>query len=127
LLFLATLFSAAAVAAAILAAFARPGKAIDVDTFTFARTLASDLMNVYAVRMAGVFMISTSTVALRTDFVPRYIGILGYGLAGLLLFGNLEWSFFAFPAWVLLLSIHILVDNLSSKVSPQEPGHGTQG
>src|SRR5262245_26895329 len=46
LLFLATLFSAAAVAAAILAAFARPGKAIDVDTFTFVRTLASDLMNV---------------------------------------------------------------------------------
>ena len=64
--------------------------------------------------MAGVFMISTSTVVIYTQCAPRYIGFLGYVLALLLLFGShlLEWSFFVFPIWVLLLSIQILVDNL---------------
>jgi MFS family permease len=113
LLFLAMLFSATAVAGAIVTAFAAaPNLPIDAQTFAFARTLASDLMNVYAVKMAGVFMISTSTVAIYTQFAPRYLGFLGYVLALLLLFGSqyLEWSFFVFPSWVLLLSIHMLVD-----------------
>jgi hypothetical protein len=46
--------------------------------------------------------------------VPRYIAYTGYLLAALVLFGSqhLDWSFFAFPAWVLLLSVQILVDNL---------------
>ena len=113
LLFLAMLFSATAVAGAIVAAFAAaPNLPIDAQTFAFARTLASDLMNVYAVKMAGVFMISTSTVAIYTQFAPRYLGFLGYVLALLLLFGSqyLEWSFLVFPLWVLLLSIHMFVD-----------------
>jgi hypothetical protein len=45
--------------------------------------------------------------------VPRYIAFLGHGLALVLLLGSsyLVWSFFVFPLWVLLLSVHILVDN----------------
>ena len=114
LLFLATLFSAAAVLGAMIVAFdARPDQHIDPDTFTFMRTLAFNLMNVYAIKMAGVFMISTCTVAVYTDFVPRYITLLGYALALLILLGShhLNWSFFVFPLWVLLLSTHILADD----------------
>ena len=71
-------------------------------------------MNVYAVKMAGVFMFSISTVAIYTGVAPRYIGFLGYGLGLFLLFGNpyLEWSFFVFPLWVLLLSAHVLANDL---------------
>ena len=115
LLFLAMLFSAAAVASAIVISFsAMPHERIEAHTFDFARILVSDLMNIYAIKMAGVFMISTSTVVIYTQCAPRYIGFLGYVLALLLLFGShlLEWSFFVFPIWVLLLSIQILVDNL---------------
>jgi hypothetical protein len=36
--------------------------------FRFARTLSYNLVNVYRVRMAGVFMISTSTVAMSHAF-----------------------------------------------------------
>ena len=121
LLFLALLFSAAAVVGAIIIAFAaRPDQLIDSDTFHFVRTLAFNLMNIYAIKMAGVFMISTSTVAVYTEFVPRYIAFLGHGLALVLLLGSyyLTWSFFVFPLWVLLLSGQILIDNFRKPPSP---------
>jgi hypothetical protein len=35
--------------------------------------------------MAGVFMIATSTLALRTGFIARWIAFLGYALSLLLL------------------------------------------
>jgi hypothetical protein len=115
LLFLAMLFAAAAVASAAVTVFSGvPHQPVDLRTLTFARTLVSDLVNVYAIKMAGVFMCSTSTVVVYTAVAPRYIGFLGYALALLLLFGShyLEYSLFVFPAWVFLLSAHILADDL---------------
>lgn len=69
-------------------------------------------MNIYAVRMAGVFMIVTSTMALRTRFVARWIAFVGYALALLLLLSNrhIERIVPAFPLWVLLISVFILID-----------------
>jgi hypothetical protein len=56
------------------------GKKINVSTesptFTFARAVTYENMNLYAVKMAAVFMISTSTLA-RTGFTPRWIVFLG--------------------------------------------------
>jgi len=115
LLFLAMLFSAAAVASAAVTVFSvAPSQELDLRVLAFARTLISDLMNIYAVRMAGVFMFSISTVAIYTGFAPRYISFLGYGLALFLLFGNpyFEWSFLVFPLWVFLLSAYVLASNL---------------
>lgn len=62
------------------------------------------------VKMAGVFMISTSMVAFATNFAPRWMVVLGFVFAALLLWGSAlsRWSFAVFPSWVLLLSIHIL-------------------
>jgi hypothetical protein len=64
--------------------------------------------------MAGVFMISTSTVAMATRFAPCWLAVLGYLLAVLLLLGSsfLRWSFALFPLWVLMLSIQILAGSL---------------
>jgi hypothetical protein len=42
-------------------------------------------MNIYAVKMAGVFMITTCTLAIRIGILPRWMAFLGYGLALLLL------------------------------------------
>jgi hypothetical protein len=114
LLFLAMLFTAAAVVSSIVfASAAKPDHSMDPATFLFVRNLAFDLMNVYAIKVAAVFMFSTSTVAVRTLFVPRYVAYAGYLLAALMLFGSqyLEWGFFAFPIWVLLLGVQLLVDN----------------
>jgi hypothetical protein len=41
---------------------------------------ATQAMNVYVIKMAGVFMFSTSTTLLRTKIVPRWIAFLGYAL-----------------------------------------------
>ena len=108
------LFVAAAVVGAMLAAFGDEPVAFGASpAFRFARAVSVSLVNVYMVKMAGVFMISTSTVAITTRFAPRWLAILGYLLAALLLIGSsfLRWSFVLFPLWVLLLSIQILAGN----------------
>ncbi len=71
-------------------------------------------MNVFALKMAGVFMMSNATIALRTGILPRWITLLGYGLALLLLLSShfLDWLGLAFPLWVFIMSIYILIDNL---------------
>jgi hypothetical protein len=115
LLFLAMLFVAAAMIGAIILAFAdQPDGLIDSATFHLSRAFAYGLVNIYMIKIAGVFMISTSTVAVYTGFAPRWIALLGYGLALIVLFGSyyIEWCFVVFPLWVLLLSTYILIDNL---------------
>src|ERR1700758_2862019 len=112
LLFLAMLFAAAALAGALIISFeAAPAQLINSPTFHFARAAAYNMMNVYAVKMAGVFMITTSTLAIYTGFAPRWLAILGYTLALVLLFGSyyLSWSFVVFPLWVLVMSVYILM------------------
>lgn len=114
LLFLAMLFVAAAIFGAIVVVYAaRPDSLANSATFALARAFAYVIVNVYAIKMAGVFMMVTSTLGLRTGFVARWIALLGLVLALCLLFGSqlFDWSFAVFPAWVLLVSGYILVDN----------------
>ncbi len=115
LLFLAMLFmSAAMVGGLIIAYTADPSRLLGSTTFTSARAIAYEIMNIYAIKMAGVFMIATSTLALRTGFIARWIAWLGYAVALLLLFSSryIEGILLVFPLWVLLISMHILIDNL---------------
>lgn len=119
LLFLAMLFAAAAVAGAfiLVASSAEPNELINSATFRFARATAYITTNVYAIKMAGVFMISTSTVVIYTGIAPRWIAVLGYVLACILLIGSyyISWSFAVLPLWVFLVSIHILIDDLGRR------------
>ena len=115
LLFLAMLFFSAAVAGGIIIAYvAAPDSLLGSATFTFARAITYEIMNVYAIKMAGVFMIATSTLALRTGFIARWISFLGYAVAVPLLLSSryIESILLVFPLWVLLVSLHILVRNL---------------
>jgi hypothetical protein len=114
LLFLSALFLASATTGGILLAFAaKPQELIDSATFYFARATVYAMMNIYVIKMACVFMITTSTIALYTAIAPRWLAILGYVLAAPLLFGSyfVSWSFAVFPLWVFLLSVSILADN----------------
>jgi hypothetical protein len=116
LLFLAMLFAAAAIAGAVMlmASADGPDQLIDSSVFHFARATVYIIANAYAVKMACVFMISTSTVVIRTGIAPRWIAILGFLLACILLVGSyyMSWSIAVFPVWVFLLSVHILIYNL---------------
>jgi hypothetical protein len=53
------------------------------------------------IKMAGVFMMSTSTVVVYTAIAPRWVAYLGFTLAVLLLFGSsyFSWIFVTFPFW----------------------------
>ena len=114
LLFLAMIFACSAVVGGLMMAYgAIPGKLMDSGIYTFARTVAYQLANVYAMKMAAVFMISTCTLAIRTLIFPRWMAFLGYALALLLLLrsGHFYWDPLVFPLWVLVISVYVLIAN----------------
>lgn len=114
LLFLAITFAFSAVTGGLLMAFeASPQKVMDSGTYVFARTLVYVLVNVYALRMAGVFMFSTCTLAIRIGMFPRWMALLGYALALFLLLsiGHFGWAPLVFPLWTLVISVYVLIAN----------------
>jgi len=114
LLFLAMLFSSAAIAGGIMIAYgASPTALLSSETYAFARAATFVILNTYAIKMAGVFMISTCTLFLRTKVTPRWMALLGYALALLLLvsISHVSWIFLVFPLWILLISVYILIEN----------------
>jgi len=114
-MFLAMLLAAAAILGALVLTYAaRPDLFVNSSTFYFARAVTYVIINVYAIKMAAVFMISTSTVVIYTGIAPRWIAVLGYVLALILLLGSylISWSFMVLPIWVFLISLCILIDNV---------------
>ena len=115
LLFLALLFGSAAIAGGIILTYAaQPQGFVDSLAFAFARSFFHELINLYLVKMASVFMISTSMIGLRTGFTPRWSAFLGFACALVLLLSgrHTDWIFMVFPLWVLLVSTYILMQNL---------------
>ena len=127
LLFVAMLFASAAIGGGIVIAYAaKPAELLDSPTFTFARAATYEIMNLYAARMAALFMGSTSTLAIRTSFIARWMAFLGYAFALFLILSGryIEWILMLFPIWVLLISIDILIDNLRRPPQAAEISRG---
>jgi hypothetical protein len=121
LLFLGMVFVSAAIAGGVIASYDMAGKTmVESSVLNFGRAVTYTVMNVYAVRMAGVFMISSGTLWIRTGIMPRGLALLTYGLALLLLLApSLSiWITLAFPVWVFIISIFILVKRPMSAVAP---------
>ena len=111
LLFVASLFAATAVAGAVLgSSHLRPGEQVSNEVYYFARQISYAFLNIFAVRMAGVFIFSTCLIALRTGILPRWIAFSGFacGLTLLLVISNWLWIAMLFPLWTILVSVHIL-------------------
>ncbi|GLS21683.1 hypothetical protein GCM10007874_47000 [Labrys miyagiensis] len=120
LLFVALLFVSASAIGAILVSYAVwPMELPRSSTFLLARSFAYHLTTTFALKMAGVFMLSASTIVLRTRIAPRRTAILGYAAALIILIGSqfMDWTFFAFPLWVLVVSMEILVDEFRNGTS----------
>jgi len=85
------------------------------------------ITNVYAIRMAGVFMLSLGTIWVRTRVMPRLFVFLTWILALFLLLGiNLSlWLILVFPAWVFAVSVFILVVSLRGKTARGEAALGS--
>lgn len=121
LLFLAMLFIAAAMTGSLLLLYEQASSPLIASAYyKLGRVVIRVILNTYGIRMAGVFMISICTLFLRSKAVPKWMAILGYGLAILMLvrlgsIDRLGWMFMLFPLWVLLISVYILIDNYRKK------------
>jgi len=112
LLFIASLFAAAAIAGALLGE-QRSGT-LAPGAGEFGRLAAHGFLNIFGIKMAAVFMFSTCTIALRTSIFPRWAAYSGFacGLVLLLIITNWPWITLLFPFWILVLSVYILISDL---------------
>ena len=123
ILFVALLYAAAAAVGAPLAAVRfQDAPPPSPDVIVFARGLGYTLLYVYAIRAAAVFMIVSSTIGFRTRTLPRWLALLGYAIAFVLLLSVSYARGFVliFPAWVVLVSIELLRRGRPERVSPQQ-------
>jgi hypothetical protein len=121
LMFLALNFVGAALAGGLLSSYAlAPDVLVESGVFSYGRSVMYHIINVYAIRMAGVFMISLGTIWLRTGIMHRGWAFLTYALALVLLLsiGYSLWVTLIFPGWVLAVSVTFLIMNLRQQ--PQE-------
>ena len=82
LLFLAMTLFARALTGGLLTTYdALPAETVESGIYTFDRSVVYRPTNVFAIRMAGVFMISAGTIWLRSRAMPRWMVLLTYGLA----------------------------------------------
>ncbi|MEU6311643.1 hypothetical protein [Streptomyces sp. NPDC047014] len=99
--FVATLFAAAAAAGTVLS---------EATPSDFGRHYAYTLLATYAMRVAAVFVLATSTIARMLGVFPRSLALLGtlIGLVLLVIGSGVPWSELLFPFWALVISLHIL-------------------
>jgi hypothetical protein len=115
ILFLALTFVGAALAGGMLSTYTiDPNLLINSGLYTYSRAVMYHIINLYAIRMAGVFMISLGTIWLRTGLMHRGWAFLTYTLALVLLvsIGYFLWVTLIFPGWVLAVSIYFLIQNM---------------
>jgi hypothetical protein len=109
LLFLAMMFASSAVGAGL--AESRHYSGADSGVGIFGQMLLLKLSKTYALKMAAVFMMSLATIWLRTGLMPRWLVMLSYAAAVILIIGGdtTMWLVLAFPVWVLIVSVMFLV------------------
>jgi hypothetical protein len=124
LLFLAMIFVGAALAGGMLLSYEmRPEAMLGSATYTYGRAVTYLVLDTYAVRMSAVFMISLGTIWLRTGSMHRAWVYATYALALALLIttGRSLWVALIFPAWVLGVSLLILVVVFRRKSERHKP------
>jgi hypothetical protein len=121
-LFVGMIFVASAVAAGLISTAEENADALlSSGGWEFGHQTTYELMVVYAMRMAAVFMLATSTILRRARRAPGWLVASGYVVAIVLL---LTVSFFAwielvFPAWVLVLSLYVLVTSFRHRTEAE--------
>jgi hypothetical protein len=121
-LFLAMMFVSMALAGAILTTMdSQANTSTSPEVVEFGRAVMLQVTNVYALKMAAVFMISLSTTWHRSGAAPRWLVISTYVVAvALLVVTSLSiWVALVFPGWVLLVSLYILVTARRSGSQPR--------
>jgi hypothetical protein len=116
LLFVAMLFATGAVVGSLVVAADEADGALTEDLWSFGRGSGLTLFSVYAMRMAGVFTVSTVSLLMRLKIVPPWLAGLGFVTAAILLLGSgrFAWVGLVFPGWILILSTYLLLTMMRS-------------
>jgi hypothetical protein len=82
--------------------------------------LGYGLVFVYGVRMAGMFMITTTTLARSAGLLPIWLTLLGYAVAALLLISaTFEPALMLiFPSWIVLVSVMLALRTPTDRAAP---------
>lgn len=123
LLFVALLFVSAAVAIGLIAMLkAAPLETAQSQIWTLGYHTTFALLNIFAIRMAAVFMLSTSTIALRASFINRWLSYLGIVIALILLVASdvVAYINLLMPLWVFLVSADVLIRSRRERREPAE-------
>ena len=120
LLFVAMLFTAAAVTGAFLdlSGGTQPVPSADA---RLTSAIVGALLGTFGIRMAAVFTLVVTNLGRRTGIVPSWLVVAGYATGVVLLFAPpmTVWATLLFPAWVFALSVNMLV--LSWRVPAYPP------
>lgn len=78
---------------------------------TFGQMVLLAVSKTYALRMAAVFMISLATIWLKTGLMPKWlVGVTYFVALCLIVASNVTmWLALAFPIWVIVVSVLLLV------------------
>jgi hypothetical protein len=108
--FLCLLFAGtAAVASAALLQHRTGVLPMNMETIRANAGLGYTLVFLYGVRMAGAFMIATTTLAARRGLMPRWLTIVSYAAAAVLLIAasNQPAVLIVMPAWTFSISLAV--------------------
>jgi hypothetical protein len=111
-LFVGTLFTgAAAVGAVALLTQLSPAPLPSPDVARALSAVGYAMVFVYGTRAAGMYMITTTGLAFAAGLLPRWLAALSYAIAAFLLVSVTYHPgiLLVFPAWVLTVSILVLV------------------
>lgn len=112
-LYLGMTLASAAIAGGILTLYALdPDLLVGSEGYALARIIINEI-DLYAIRMAGMFMFVLGTIWIHTQVLPRWLALVTYALALVLLIsiGFTSWMVLIFPAWVFMISVYILILN----------------
>jgi len=110
-LFIAMLFISSALMGALISLASHNRGLPPLSVWGLGRSATYSLTTTFALRMAAVFMIAASTIALRLAIHHKFIVWVGYASALVLLVAapSLPYVELLFPLWVLLVSVSLLI------------------
>lgn len=87
------------------------------ETINIGLAITNQIIGNYALRIAGVYMLSIGSLWLRAEHAPRWLIMLTFVIAiSFVLFaGTFNGFRFLFPIWVFVVSMYILVLNYRDK------------
>ena len=120
ILFVALLFVASAIAVSPSVSYRYLDQpAMSAAVIDVLRALAYTTTFAFENRAAGVFLIATATIGIKSGVFPRWFSILSYLLGAILLVAVsfVDWAILVLPAWVAVVSVFILLRERSRRRS----------